>query len=360
MTSRRAAFFELHHEYFGRSFDDGIIKGLLRAGYAIDIFAPDGDLPQTLFPTQVQRRTVEYRRRWLQSHMSRRRWRAYDLFLGTCDLPMAFAGALAALAGRPVVTVCDEIHIGGYQGSATGYWDRLARWAMRRAVFTIITDEVRVPLQREYASLPATHEFVQYPCCYAGPYTGRTRAEARQILGIAEDDFVLSSTGAFTQSNGADWIVRLLDDRRVRALIQTAGRGDAVVDTLLERLPGAIYRPQRLEFRESCELTVAADAGAIFYLSRKPQFQAMGVSSSKLCTSLWLGMPVIALRQPSFEFLENYGCGVLISDGSELPAAIDRIRADQTTYSQRAAVAVREYIRPDARMQALAERFERL
>ena len=52
------------------------------------------------------------------------------LFLGTADIPMAFAGILARLAGRSSAVVCDEIYLGGYEGSATRYWKPLTRWAM--------------------------------------------------------------------------------------------------------------------------------------------------------------------------------------------------------------------------------------
>ncbi|HEX7706875.1 MAG TPA: hypothetical protein VF701_10505, partial [Thermoanaerobaculia bacterium] len=196
MILRRAAYFELRADHYGRPFDDGIIRALLGAGFAVDIFAPAGCLPQDLYDERVRRLDVEYRRSWLQSNLRRGRWRGYDLFLGTADLPMAFAGTLASVAGRPVVTACDEIYLGGYQGAATHYWKPIVRWAMRRSAFTIITDEVRIPLQRAYAGLSARHQFEQYPSCYATDYDGPSREEARQTLGIGEEEVVVSVTGA--------------------------------------------------------------------------------------------------------------------------------------------------------------------
>lgn len=358
--TRKAAYFELRADYFGRPLDDAILRALLANGFDVDVFAPAGDQPQDLYPANVRRCSVEYRREWLQRHMRRSFWREYDLFLGTADIPMAFAGTLAALARRPVVTVADEVYVGGYTGTATLYWKNIARWAMRRSAFTIITDEVRIPLQREYASLPAKHEFVQYPCCYPTPYAGRSRDAARQALGFDDGDFVVSMTGAFTHLNGADWIVRLLDDTSVRALIQTAGVREPLLDALLTRLDGAIYLPDRLGWRESAEITVAADVAATIYLSWFSQFQAMGVSSQKLCSALWLGMPVIATRQDSFRFIEQYRCGELIAGEAELAAAVARIRANREEYAANAARAVREFIRPQERLEALTTRFRAL
>jgi glycosyltransferase involved in cell wall biosynthesis len=358
-VTRRAAYFEARADYFGRPLDDGILRALLANGFDIDVYAPNGDLPQTLYPANVRRLPVEYRRAWLQRHMARRSWREYDLFLGTTDLPMAFAGTIAKLAGRPSVTVVDEIYLGGYEGLATTlYWKKLSQWAMRRAAFTIITDEVRIPLQREYASLPPQHEFLLYPCAYPTPYAGRSPAAAREALGIAGGDFLLSSTGAFTSANACDWLVRLCNGD-VRSLIQTGGRPDPVLDSLLQRLSGPLYFPERLEWRESTEITVAADAAAALYLSPKSQFQAMGISSQKLCTALWLGIPVIATRQNSFRFIDQYRCGELIDREEELPGAIGRIRENREEYAANAGRAMREYVRAEERLQALTERFRK-
>lgn len=359
--TRKAAYFESRSDYFGRPLDDGILRSLLANGFDIDVYAPGGDLPQTLYPSNVRRLPVEYRRAWLQRHMGRRVWRDYDLFLGTADLPMAFAGTLARLANRPSVTVVDEIYLGGYEGLATTlYWKKLTQWAMRRAAFTIITDEVRISLQREYATLSPQHEFLLYPCAYPTPYTGRSHADARQALGIAEQDFILSSTGAFTSANACDWLVRIASND-LRLLIQTGSRPDPVLDTLLQRLSGPLYFPDRLEWQESTEITVAADAAAVLYLSPKPQFQAMGISSQKLCTALWLGMPVVATRQNSFRFIEEYRCGELIDGEEDLPAAITRIRGgNRDEYAANAARAMREYVQAEEKLQALTERFREL
>ncbi|MEO8380887.1 MAG: hypothetical protein ABI779_14580 [Acidobacteriota bacterium] len=356
----KAAYFQLRADYFGRPMDDGILRALLGAGYVVDVFAPDGDLPQTEYGDGVRRRSVEYRRSWLQRHLRRGKWRAYDLFLGTADLPMAFAGMLAYVAGRPSVSVCDEIYLGGYEGQATLYWKSLTRWAMRRARFTIITDVVRNPLQREYAGLPAGHEFIPFPSSYATPYDGRSREEARSALGIADDEFVVSSTGSCRSENGTEWLVRLAGRDGIRIMIQTAGRPDPVTDALLRRLEGALYLPERLGFRESTATTIAADVSAVFYLSPKPQFQHMGVSSQKLGTALWLGMPVVATRQESFRFIEDYRCGELIDREEDLPAALQRIRANRLEYAANALRATAESIRPAEKLEHLTDRLKRL
>jgi glycosyltransferase involved in cell wall biosynthesis len=346
----RAAFFQLNAAYFGRAFDDGIVRALLTRGYEVDLYAPDGERPQHRYDSGVRRLAVDYRRAWLLRNL--RLAYQYDLFIGTIDVPMAFAGVLAALGRKPSIVAADELYIGGYEGNAFLYWNAITRWAMRRADLTIITDRLRIPLHRQYARASSEQQFVGYPCCYAEPYGGRTRAEARRMLGIADDDFVLSCTGAFSEHNGAHWIIRLLDrsDARLRVLVQPGGRPAAMTDALLEHLQSegrVIYRPNRVEWTEAPQITMAADASCVFYLSPKPDFQNLGASSTKLCTSLWIGVPVIATKQPSFAPIDELRCGVTFEGESELDDAIAHMRRDRELYAANTARAVREWLRPE-------------
>lgn len=347
--SRRAAYFLLLPEYFGRPLDDTIFRALLTAGFEIDVYAPGPDTAQTLYPDALRRLSVDYRAGWLRDNLRRSRWRDYDLFFATCDLPMAFAGLLARWAGRPSVVVCDEIYLGGYEGTARRHWKPLARWAMRQANLTVITDACRVPLQRAYANLPASHPFLELPCCYADDPSEVDRTAARKALGIEDGDFVLSFAGRPSAGTGLDWALRALDrlNGPRRLLVQTAGAPDPVCDAALVALARhgqVIYRPDRLEFRESLQLTAAADAALVVYTNPKPQFQAMGVSSHKLCLSLWLGIPVVATRQPSFAFIEQYECGVLIDGEEGLDDALERIRSQPARFRSGARRAVEEHI----------------
>lgn len=360
---RRAAYVQLRADYFGRPFDDGIIRALLAAGYEVDIYAPDGDLPQDVYPATVRRYTVEFRRSWLAANAGRSRWRRYGLFLGNPDLGSACAAVLARAVSRPFVNACEEVYFGGYEGSAIGWWRTLARWAARRARFTVITDLCRAGIQREYAGLGAAHRFLPYPSCYPIAYAGPDRGEVRRGLRISNDESVLSVSGALTEGNAAHWILGELDRIRGRLLIQPGNRPDAVLETLVARLANegrATYLPERVPWLRAAELTAAADTGTALYLSPKPQFQLMGVSSQKLGTCLWLGIPVVATRQPSFEFIRDFGCGVLIDRREELAGAIEAIRSDAARFSAGAARAVAEYVRPAEKVAALTEAFASL
>ena len=360
MARRRAAYFQPRADYFGRPFDDGIIRGLLDAGYDVDVYAPDWGEPQDVYPNAVHRLDVEYRRGWLLRNVGRARWRRYDLFLGNPDLGTACAAVLALAARRPFVNAVDEIYVGGYEGPALGWWKSAARWGEGRASFTIITDLCRASLQRGYAGLGSRHRFLQYPSCFSEAYTGPGRDTVRAGLGIQQNEFVVALAGALTPGNGADWVFREIDALGGRLLIQPGVRAEPVLEALSERLVRegrATLLSDRVSYHRAAELTMAADASLALYRSPKPQFQAMGVSSQKVCVSLWLGIPLVATRQPSFDFIERFGCGVLIDGEEQLAAAVAKIKSDPQPYSAGARRAVEEYVQPGLRRTHLAEAF---
>ena len=85
-----------------------------------------------------------------------------------------------------------------------------------------------------------------------------------------------------------------------------------------------------------------ADAGFVGYRHDGPQFQNMGVSSTRLCMYLQCGLPVIALKQDSFQFLQEFNCGVLITAEDAIPEAVSALRANQVAMSHRSREAIQE------------------
>jgi glycosyltransferase involved in cell wall biosynthesis len=104
---------------------------------------------------------------------------------------------------------------------------------------------------------------------------------------------------------------------------------DPLARFLLSRIEGRerlFIEERRLAWREAWSSAVAFDIGMAIYLNPAPQFQHMGLSSNRLCMFLAMGVPVIGNRQPSFEFLEKFDCGVLIDSYDEFMRAILYIR----------------------------------
>ncbi|HXX80592.1 MAG TPA: hypothetical protein VEI46_03535 [Thermodesulfovibrionales bacterium] len=363
-AKRRAAYFLARTDYLGRPLDDGVIHALLKADFVVDLFVPGDVTQQTIYPFDVNLVQVDYRVSWLWQHMNPRRWRRYHLFLGTCDLPMAFAGILAWSSMRPVVTVCDEIYA-ERQGPAVRYWKFLSRLGMRRSKFTVIPDLCRTKLQRDYARLDERHLFVPYPCSFPSPIESVTAQSVRQTLGIGEQEFVVSLIGGFHHFSGAPEAIRLLDkeDIDICLMIQTGGVPEMVTHELLKKLAlnyRVCYLPERVGWREAAEIASAGDIGLVFYNSPLLDDQTVGLSSQKLCTFLFLGKPVVASSQASFEFIEQFQCGVLIKKESDLLGAINRIRNNYAAYAGNAVRCVEEYIQPMQKLNALSDKFKEL
>jgi hypothetical protein len=126
------------------------------------------------------------------------------------------------------------------------------------------------------------------------------------------------------------------------------GRLDPLVSLLLDRTRHSdrVHTERRWipSFAEIHSSLSALDIGMAVYLHDGPQFRNMGTSSTKLNMFLTMGVPVVASRQPSFHFLENYGCGVLAASSAEFVEGIRRIREKRGEMSKAALRAGREYV----------------
>ena len=88
----------------------------------------------------------------------------------------------------------------------------------------------------------------------------------------------------------------------ISSLLLQPARTDPLVRTLLEELSGShrlVFTRRWLTFEESWASMAAADIGLVVYLQDGPQFQNMGVSSTKLCMYLQMGLPYRGKLSPA-------------------------------------------------------------
>jgi glycosyltransferase involved in cell wall biosynthesis len=254
----------------------------------------------------------------------------------------------------------DEIKSGGYRGNSPERWKQLCRWAMRRSRFTIVNDDSRVSLLREYAGLAADANVVVYPGCFHQPPKPdpEFRRALRRRWGLGEDDLVIASSGAFNLTAGADWLVQALQEEPgLQAVIQPLAVSPLCL-FLLRRLglEGRLYlQEERLGWQEAWRSAVGLDIGLAIYTNPAPQFQHMGTSSNRLCMFLAMGVPVIATRQRSFRFIEDYDCGVLVENYDQFLAAIRYIGAHLPAMRENCHRCFHEYIMPPDRYPRLLE-----
>jgi glycosyltransferase involved in cell wall biosynthesis len=355
-----AAHFLLVPELLHSPPNEAIISALLETGHDVHVFAPGPCGSTAAYGERVTTHPVAYSMRWLLREAWRPRWGRYACFSGTTEDPIALVGVLARLHRRPSFVLGDEIRAGSYRGPRSPRWKQLCIDAYRRACFTIVNDTHRVPLVREYAGLPPSRPVLVYPGCFRNPpeRDPQLRLQLRRDWGIGPEALTLAISGGFNLTAGADWLLDALhEDSSLCAVIQPLGV-DPLALYLLRRLSlgGRLHiETERLSWQEAWRSAVGYDIGLAVYTNPAPQFQAMGVSSNRLCMYLAMGVPVICSRQSSFQFVEDFGCGVMVDDGAGFLAATHKLGADLEARREDCARCFHDYIRPRERYRDLVE-----
>ncbi|HRW64690.1 MAG TPA: hypothetical protein P5032_02930 [Candidatus Competibacter sp.] len=355
----KAAHFLLIPELAFSPPNDAIVQALLECGYQVDLYSPSPLPDISAYGSGVACYPVEYGKRWLLQNVFSSKWRQYRVFSGTAEAPFATVGVLSFWYRRPSFLLVDEIKSGSYYGDDPEYMKRLYRWAMRRASFCVVNDESRIGLLQEYAGIIDASRIMVYPGCFRKPPEPADRLALRRQWGIPERALVLGVSGGFNETAGAEWLLQGFCRNPELYLVVQAVNLPPFNRLLLTYLQGAerLYlESNRLSWRDAWATASVMDIGLAIYLNQAPQFQHMGISSNRLCMFLAMGVPVIASRQPSFRFIEEYDCGVLVDNEREFVAAIDQIAARLPTMRENARHCTREYIRAPERFVELRQR----
>lgn len=340
--------------------NDAAVTAWLDLGYEVDLFAPGGGFDVRRYGPGVRAHAAEYGYRWLARNLISPRWRRYAAFSGTTEDPMAVAGLLGWLYRRPVVSMADEIKSGSYAGDRSHRWKSLCRFGMRQAALTVVNEADRLALQRDYAGLSEFAAMTVYPGCFREPPPPGDRAALRAVRGLPPDALVLCYSGVMNHGNGGLWMAEALrgcPDLWVWGQIVGI---DPLTRGLLEHLQGSermVLERERLSWQDAWASMAAVDIGMVVYLQDGPQFRHMGIASNRLCMFLAMGVPVIASRQPSFEFIQHYDCGVLLDGAEGMSGAIERIRRRLPVMRANALACAREHINAPAHFQDLIKAF---
>ncbi len=362
---RRAAHFLSIPQNFDQPGNHALISAMLEVGYDVDVYAP-GPIGRytdvNRYGPRVRCCLYEYGKRWWLRNAAPWKWHRYNLFSGTTEDPQPIVGLLAMMTGRPHVVWADEIRSGSYRGDSSERWKRLCRWAMRRARFTVVNDESRIPLQREYVGLPDNHPVLVYPNCFRTAPPRPDRAALRSAAGLPDDALVLLYSGSFTEVNGASWVIRAMRQTEKDVYLWLRiGKVPPLEMTLLDELRSSHrlrFTSEWVPYEQVWASSAAADIGLVFYHHDGPEFRNMGVSSTKLCMYLQMGLPVITNPQPSFRFILDYRCGVLIERYEDLPRAVETVRENYAEMSDNARRAIREQGKMDQRYEQLRNALE--
>jgi len=362
---KKAAHFLLIPELLYSPPNDAIINAYLENNYIVDIYSPGNLCQETTYGNRVRTYQVSYSWFWLLSHVLKFKWFKYNCFSGTSEDPLAVIGILSALFNKRSFSLVDEIKSGSYGGDRSERWKRICQWSIRRSAFQIVNDINRISLVQEYARIRSVQSIMVYPGCFKDipEKSKEERKRVREKWGLAENAFVIGSSGGFNMTAGADWLldsVKEIED--LHAVIQPLGIS-ALSIFLLQSLSisNRIYiQTERLGWREAWNSSQALDIGLCIYTNQAPQFQRMGISSNRLCMFLAMGVPIIASYQRSFEFLERYNCGIMVRDYEDFKSAINSIRTDYQKMSHNCQDCVEGYVKPKGYYAVLKQKIKEL
>jgi hypothetical protein len=349
----RIAHFLLLPELANSPPNEALVGAYLDLGYDVDLYAP-GPISEVSNP-RIRAFPAEYGWRWLLRNAWRMKWHDYAAFSCTSEDPVAVTSVIARLAGKPFISLADEIKSGSYWGDRPRRWKQLCQWGLRSAQLNIVNDECRVTLLRDYAAMPYGPIQV-YPGCFRQPPPAIDVAAHRAARNVPPDALVLGASGNISILLGMDWLIDAMNalpycyasvqpvniNPFVRYLLQQSRVSDRI-----------LTEAQRLSWRDAWAQAPFCDIGLAIYRNPGPQFQQMGVSSNRLCMFLAMGVPVIATRQPSFQFLLDYDCGMLVDTSEEFTAAVENMRPRLAQMKQNALKCAREYIAADQRFEQL-------
>ena len=351
---QRAAHFVQNRDIIGSPPNAAIVAALTEMGLCVDIFAPGASQADSVYGDTVRIFDVQYSRSWLLRALPSSRWRGYMHYSASAEDALVVAGVLAKWSRRPFCASVDEIKSGTYRGNAPEVWKRMARWAIRSAYHAVVNDQSRVALLRDYAH--RNGQIGVYPGCFHQVPAPADRDSLRAAWGVPSGAAVIGVSGGFNETGGADWILDTVHaDAGLFLVLQTVNASE-FEKILLERVTcrkGMYIEPTRLSWQEAWASAAAFDMGVAIYHNPAPQFQNMGISSNRLCMFLAMGVPVIASRQPSFEFLERYDCGRMVGSAKEFAAAAAEIAGRREIMRTNALRCAVEYIQAPQRYREL-------
>lgn len=362
---KKAAHFLLLPELLHSPPNNAIINAYIENGYHVDVFTP-GNLPKTTkYGGNVSLFPVEYSWLWILRNLIKKRWIFYSFMSGTSEDPLCIVGLLCSIYRKRSISLVDEIKSGSYRGDRSDTWKALCKRAMRYSNLRIVNDESRIELLSQYLELKRKDSIIVYPgCFYQRPERSMSkRNKHRESWGFSNDEFVIGSSGGFNMTSGADWLLAYIqDDKEAFSVIQPLGVSPLSL-FLLTKLDcsNRIYiQEKRMDWDEAWETAQGLDAGICIYMNKAPQFQNMGISSNRLCMFIAMGVPVIASKQKSFSFIEEYGCGILVEEYDEFKRGVQYIKKNLEDMRMNCERCYREYIGSEERYKTLSNWINRL
>lgn len=160
---------------------------------------------------------------------------------------------------------------------------------------------------------------------------------------ISSNKVILLHSGGFLKAFRCDYLAKESDrwaDEKV-LIFHTSHKVET--DDFFKEInstphPNIRYSLNALDNQMLDKMISSAQIGLALYSVEVLGYRAelMGLAGGKIGNYLKCGVPVIATRLPSLSYLEDYGCGILIENETQISEATDRIMREHQKYSENA------------------------
>ena len=284
--------------------------------------------------------------------LSRTRGERYDAVIGVDAAGGVCALVMAAVKRLPLFFWSLELSFSSeIRNPLKRVLKSLERVACRTARWIVVQDPLRAEALLQ-ENRPGHERILLVPNSPAGQGRVRTTDYLHRHLGLPRDQRILLHAGMMDPGV----LCLELAEAAARwpepyALVLNAGFRRSPDEPYIQRLlaidhPRVHVKLEPAPEEELDDLIASARFGlAIYAESYGPNYTLIVSASGKLPSYLRNGVPVICQDFPGMrEMIEGYGCGVVVRDIDEIPAAIARMEQDYEGYRQRAlACYTREY-----------------
>jgi glycosyltransferase involved in cell wall biosynthesis len=282
---------------------------------------------------------------WLAWRFIRQR---YDYIIACGIRALFVVGLLSYLYRRQFIYNSLEIYSGDRFGTLRGrLFKRIESFFNRRAQFSVIQDYRRGEILRDVNNLDG-QEILEFP---NAPFQASSSMEVHDLAEIEhrvrtrfkisnKKRIIVYSGSLEAKWSGCQRILRVLPQlpRDWILFLQHRMKPDEPMPPELIDLTkeGRLFMSTTpLTSEDYDDLIAAADIGLAWYESEEDNIRYVGFSSGKIAHYFSHGKPVIVNSLPMYdEIFAKEGCGELVQDVVEIPAAVEAIAQNYAHYSE--------------------------
>jgi glycosyltransferase involved in cell wall biosynthesis len=252
------------------------------------------------------------------------------------------ATILSLFKGAPVIYYSFELWFLDRQSNLFHRLKKnLERWCHRRAAFAIIQDPARARLLLEENHVPGS-KVVIVPHAPAGPPPQGSKGNYwHRKFPICPGSIIVLHAGGIADHTSVLELAQVAHTWPENWVLIIHGYGDdSYIRQVRQYVDGqrVILSQELVPYEQLDDIVGAADIGIALYNSAHGgNIRHVGLASGKVHQYLRCGLPVIASDLPGLrELVRDHGCGLVVSDASQIKVAVSKILSEYQEHRLRA------------------------